>query len=86
MSKSKLGWFGHVARMDDSRHAKILLYGERTDGSRLIGRPKLRFKDKKKYLLKIGDLLETWQEVVLDRTRWCSGIVNVCTKLNVDIE
>ena len=68
--------------MDDSRHAKILLYGERTDGSRLIGRPKLRFKDNIKYLLKIGDLLETWQKVVLDRTKWRSGIVKVCTKLN----
>ena len=68
--------------MDDSRHAKMLLYGERTDGSRPIGRPKLRFKDNIKSLLKIGDLLETWQEVVLDRTRWRSGIVNICTNLN----
>ena len=50
----------HVVRMDDSRDVKMLLYGERTDGSRPIGRPKLRFKDNVKSLLKIGDLLETW--------------------------
>ena len=82
LAKSKLRWLGHVARMDDSRHAKMLLYGERTDGSRPIGRPKLRFKDNIKSLLKIEDLLETWQEIVLDRNRWRSCIVNVCTKLN----
>ena len=60
----------------------MLLYGERTDGSRPIDRHKLRLKDGKEYLSKIGDLLETWQKVALDRTRWGSGITNVCTKLN----
>ena len=41
IAKSKLRWLGHVVRMNDSRNVKILLYGERTDGSRPIGRPKL---------------------------------------------
>ena len=68
LAKSKLRQLGHVVRMVDSRHVKILLYGERTAGSRPIGRPKLRFKDNINSLLKIGGLLKTWQELALNRT------------------
>ena len=45
LAKSKLRWLGHIVRIDDSRAGKMLLYGERTDSSRPVGRPKLRFKD-----------------------------------------
>ena len=71
LAKSKLRWFGHVARMDDSRHVKMLLYGERTDGCRLIGRPKLRFKDNIKSLLKIRDLFISSSS---SSCRACTGI------------
>lgn len=82
LAKSKLRWLGHVLRMDDSRAVKKLFYGERTDGSRPVGRPKLRFKDNLKSLLKIGNLLDVWQEEALDRVRWRSRIMHVCAKLN----
>ena len=48
----------------------------------LVGRPKLRFKDNLKSLLKIGNLLDVWQEEALDRVRWRSRIMHVCAKLN----
>ncbi|GFR69794.1 hypothetical protein ElyMa_003766800 [Elysia marginata] len=38
-------WLGHVCRMEDSRIPKVFLYGELASGSRLTGRPTLRFKD-----------------------------------------
>jgi len=60
--RRKLRWFGHVVRMDDNRAVKMLLFEERTDGSR----PKLRFIDNVKALLKVGNLLDVWQEAALD--------------------
>jgi len=77
-----LRWLGHVVRMDDNRAVKMLLFGERADGSRPIGRPKLRFKDKVKALFKVGNLLDVWQEAALDRVGWRSNTVNVCDKWN----
>ena len=44
LAQSRLRWLGHICRMDDSRTAKKLLYGELAQGTRSIGRPKLRFK------------------------------------------
>jgi len=80
--RRKLRWFGHVVRMDDNRAVKMLLFGERADGSRPIGRPKLRFKDKVKALFKVGNLLDVWQEAALDGVGWRSNTVNVCDELN----
>ena len=43
--RSRLRWLGHVSRMEDNRPVKSLLYGELTEGTRPVGRPKLRYKD-----------------------------------------
>ena len=45
---SRLSWLGHVFRMEDNRPVKSLLYGELTEGTRPVGRPKLRYKNTRK--------------------------------------
>ena len=52
--KSRLRWLGHVSRMDDNRPVKALMYGELDKGTRPVGRPKLRYKDTCKNILKSG--------------------------------
>ena len=43
--RSRLRWLGHVSRMEDDRPVKSLSYGESTEGTRPVGRPKLRYTD-----------------------------------------
>ena len=45
LQQRRLRWLGHVSRMPDGRIPKDLLYGELASGSRVQGRPHLRFKD-----------------------------------------
>ena len=40
--RSRLHWLGHVSRMEDYHLVKSLLYDELTEGTRPVGRPKLR--------------------------------------------
>ena len=70
LAKNRLRWLGHVARMDDSRTVKQIFYGELVMGNRPIGRPRLRYKDIIKALLKTGGILPSWNESVLDRPAW----------------
>ena len=58
--KSRLRWLGHVSRMDDNRPVKALMYGELDKGTRPVGRPKLRYKDTCKSILKSGRILDQW--------------------------
>lgn len=81
LAKSRLRWLGHVGRMNDSRVPKMVLFGELEYGSRPVGRPKLRFKDNCKQLLKRIDLLD-WNVVALDRPLWRSKIQFACEMLN----
>ena len=60
-----------------------LLYGELADGSRPVGRPKLRFKDNCKNILKTGNILLNWNDTVKDRVKWRSMIKTVLDKLNI---
>ena len=78
----RLRWLGHVCRMDDNRPQKQLLYGELASGCRPVGRPKLRFKDSCKSILKSGQSLNTWQTAVKHRTKWCKSINSICECLN----
>ena len=82
LAKSRLRWLGHVGRMEDVRAAKMILFGELEHGLRSVGRPKLRFKDNCKQLLKRTDLLD-WNVVAKNRSLWRSKIKAVCESLNV---
>ena len=46
--KQQLHWAGHVARMEDSRMPKAVLFGELKAGKRNRGAPKKRYKDQLK--------------------------------------
>ena len=46
---------------------KSLMYGELFNGSRSVGRPKLRYKNTCKSVLKLGKMLDSWQDIVGNR-------------------
>ena len=75
---AKYAVYSSVVRMDDTRAPKQLTYGELVRGSRLVGRPKLRFKDTCKNALKCADVLNGWQSSVNCRQEWWSLIETVC--------
>ncbi|KAL9951447.1 hypothetical protein ACROYT_G044108 [Oculina patagonica] len=67
----RLRWLGHVRRMDDGRIPKDMLYGELREGSRPVGRPKLRFKDVCKRDMKKAEIdPNTWEELADIRVAW----------------
>ena len=80
--RSRLRWLGHVSRMEDDRPVKSLLYGELTEGTRPVGRPKLRYKDTCKSALKCGNALGQWKAMVENRTEWRHMIRQTCNKVN----
>ena len=66
-----LRWTGHVNRLDNTRLPKLILYSQLTDGTRGIGRPKLRYKDTIKRNLKDCDIpLGSWQSLSRSRDGW----------------
>ena len=82
LAQNRLRWLGHIAGMDKCLNCQKLFYGELVLGSRPIGRPRLRYKDNIKALLKTGDILQPWNESVLDRLNWRRNVSFVCEKLN----
>ena len=52
LTASQLRWTGHIIRMNDSRLPKAVFYGELTEGKRLRGGQRLRYKDVVKRHLK----------------------------------
>ena len=63
----RLRWTGHVNRLDNTR----LLYSQLTDGTRGIGRPKLRYNDTIKRNLKDCDIpLGSWLSLSRSRDGW----------------
>ena len=70
--------------MDDDRPVKALVYGELDKGTHPVGRPKLRYKDTCKCVLKSGRFLDRWQDLVVDRLLWRRTIGNVCGIVNAN--
>ena len=60
------------------------MYGELDKGTRPVGRPKLRYKDTCKSILKSGRILDQWQDLVVNRQLWRRTIGNVCGNVNVN--
>lgn len=72
---SRLRWLGHVYRMDDARLPKSVLYGELSEGTRPVGRPKLRFKDScKRALEDFGVPICNWEQVAVNRSCWRAAV------------
>ena len=77
LAATQLRWLGHVARMNDSRIPKKILYGELAEGKRKQGGQKLRYKDVAKRHLKAMDLdVNSWEDRAADRGRWRSSLYN----------
>ena len=82
--KNRLRWLGHVSKMDNNRPVKSLLYGELDIGKRLVGRPRLRYKDTCKSILKSVRVLDEWKNTVTDRPLWRRTIGNICEIMNAN--
>jgi len=66
--QKNLRWSGHVHRMENGRLPKQILYSQLCEGSRGIGRPKLRFKDTVKRNLKAKQIpIGSWQPLSKQR-------------------
>ena len=77
LSKRRLRWLGHVHRMDTGRLPREILYGELARGSRLVGRPNLRYKDMCKKDLKDFDIdLDNWEGLASERPAWRQALRN----------
>ena len=71
LAKRRLRWLGRVARMEDGRIPKDMLYGELATGSRPAGRPTLWYKDVCKRDLRAPDIAPTDLEALAaDRNVW----------------
>ena len=77
LRRHRLRWLGHVARMDDMRLPKQLLFGE-------LVRPRPRHGTKKRWRdlavadLRVREIEEKWYEMAQDRKRWS----RVCKQCN----
>ena len=75
LRKNQLRWAGHVARMDDSRLPKQLLYCQLAEGERNHGRQKKRFKDTLKADMKdFGIDPDSWEDIAVNRPSWRSSV------------
>ncbi len=71
LSEKRLRWLGHIRRMGPGRIPRDLFNGELAEGSRLIGRPRLRYKDICKKDMKLSDInIGTWERRAEDRSAW----------------
>ena len=82
--KQQLRWAGHVARMEDSRMRKAVLFSELKAGKRNRGAPKKRYKDQLKKQLSLADIPpNSWQDAACDRLTWRSTIRKASRKFEI---
>ena len=66
-----LRWAGHLGRMDEGRLPKITLFGELAGGTRPVGRPKKRYKDQLKGVMKSCNIdPNQFENLTDDRSEW----------------
>ena len=69
----QLRWLGHVIRTPSNRLPRRLLYGELLSGQRPVGRPKLRYSDHIKSMLRKCNIPESnLENLAADRESWRS--------------
>ena len=66
----------------NERTVKSLLFGVLNEGLRTVGRPKLRFKDSLKSILKKGNILQSWSHSVQNHPECRSMIQSVSNAMN----
>jgi len=81
MLQRQLRWLGHVIRMPSNRLPRRLLYGELL-GQRPVGRPKLRYSDHMKSVLRQCNIpVSDLEQLAEDRELWsltcASGLKNL---------
>jgi hypothetical protein len=64
----RLGWAGHLTRMTDERTRKKI-FSTKPDGTRSVGRPKLRWEDGVAQDMRILGV-KRWKNVALNRDGW----------------
>ena len=69
VTRARLRWLGHVARMDVTRLPPRLLFGK-VDGKAKAGRPVSRWKDMIEIDLKKRGVKNNWFNAVHDRATW----------------
>jgi hypothetical protein len=75
----RLGWLGHVIRMDETRSVKKIFEGK-LEGRRGRGRRRLRWiNDVEGNLRKLG--VKRWKTKALDRVEWASIVRGAKAKL-----
>ena len=75
LTASQLRWTGHIIRMNDSRLPKAVFYGELTEGKRLRGGQRLRYKDVVKRHVKATHItVDHWETLAKDRQQWRQAI------------
>jgi len=71
----QLRWLGHVIRMPSNRLPRRLLYGELLIGQRPVSRPKLRFFDHIKSVLRKCDIPKAdLEQLAADRDSCATGL------------
>ena len=71
LQQRRLRWLGHVHRMAPNRLPRAILYGELEQGTRLPGRPLLRYKDLCKRDLQDAAVdITQWEGQANDRNEW----------------
>jgi hypothetical protein len=65
---NRLGWAGHVIRMDNNRTIKKVL-DTKPIGTRKIGRPKLRWEDDVIQAIKILGV-KNWRNLAMEKESW----------------
>ena len=78
----RLGWAGHVVRMEEGRSAFRILTGTPT-GKRRLGKPRHRWEDNIRMdLNEIGIHTRNWVNLVEDKDYWRAR-VNVALNLRI---
>lgn len=84
IATAQLRWAGHLVRMDDVRLPKRLFYGELATGKRPKHKPKKRYKDGIKCILKDTNIdTDTWEADAVDRSAWRKMVRTGCCSFDV---
>ena len=83
ITTAQLRWVGHLVRMDDIRLPKRLFYGELVNGDRPQHKPRKRYRDGIKSILKDTNInSSTWEATAVDRNAWRKVVKTGCGSLH----